>query len=502
MGLCAVLLICLSQAELARAWAQEQTGALHGGVAGAPYGLDGGPEAPGGRRERRQSSPNRAGVDHMGGGGLAIDTLPENLTRVVEDSQKYYSWQSFGPADRRTEELWTDLNAIQQSQVRVHGILSNTHRQAARVALSFDFPFYGHSLRQITIATGGFIFTGEITHRMLTATQYIAPLMANFDPSFSKNSTVRYMDNGEVFVVQWDKVRIQGREADGPFTFQTALHSNGTIVFGYRDVPLRVEQINSTEHPVKVGLSDAFMALPTTAQPTDSKRRTIYEYHRVEIDTTKIINRSAFVFTLLPTCLQHTSCNLCLNSRLTTDCGWCNTLQRCSDGIDRHRQEWLDYGCPEEAKDETCEDYTPGLSDTTVVPETTGMPEMTRVPEATGVPNTSTPLEPDSTPVSHAERPVTEDMQTGGSSGQEEAPEHTAIIAGVVAALVLLVFLTLLAVYYINTHPTVAPPFYLMQRRTNNYWPSMKFRNQGCHSSYAEVELGHEKEGFIEAEHC
>lgn len=43
----------------------------------------------------------------------------------------------------------------------------------------------------------GFIFMGEITHRMLTATQYVAPLMANFDPSFSKNSTVRYSDNGK-----------------------------------------------------------------------------------------------------------------------------------------------------------------------------------------------------------------------------------------------------------------------------------------------------------------
>lgn len=21
---------------------------------------------------------------------------------------------------------------------------------------------------------------------------------------------------------------------------------------------------------------------------------------------------------------------------------------RCSDGVDRHRQEWLDYGCPEQ----------------------------------------------------------------------------------------------------------------------------------------------------------
>lgn len=44
----------------------------------------------------------------------------------------------------------------------------------------------------------GFIFTGDITHRMLTATQYIAPLMANFDPSYSKDSTVQYLDNGKI----------------------------------------------------------------------------------------------------------------------------------------------------------------------------------------------------------------------------------------------------------------------------------------------------------------
>lgn len=42
----------------------------------------------------------------------------------------------------------------------------------------------------------GFIYTGDVVHRMLTATQYIAPLMANFDPSVSRNSTVIYFDNG------------------------------------------------------------------------------------------------------------------------------------------------------------------------------------------------------------------------------------------------------------------------------------------------------------------
>lgn len=471
MGLCAVLLLYLSQAELGRVWAQEQGDAV---MSRTSLRTD---EEPSSfhRKEKQTLHKHREARNTVD-----ISSLPDNITKILEDNQRYYRWQSYGPADRRTEELWVDLSA---SQIRIHGILSNTHRQAARVALSFDFPFYGHNLRQIIIATGGFIFMGEMTHRMLTATQYIAPLMANFDPSFSKNSTVIYTDNGNLFVVQWDKVRIKDREAEGTFTFQTALHKNGTIVFNYREIPVPVEKINSTEHPVKVGLSDAFMAFLPSSQVSGSKQRTIYEYHRVEIDITKILNRSAFEFIPLPTCPQHTTCEHCMTSNLTTGCGWCNTLQRCSDGIDRHRQEWLDYNCPEEAKG-TCEDYNP------VLPE-----------ESTGAFKESSPA-PTPSAAELEDHPSTTDQQRGPPN-HTGITENTAIIAGVVAALVVLVALTLLAVYYINTHPTVAPPFYLMQRRTNNYWPSMKFRNQGCHSTYAEVELGgHEKEGFIEAEQC
>lgn len=44
----------------------------------------------------------------------------------------------------------------------------------------------------------GFIYTGDVIHQMLTATQYIAPLMANFDPHLSETSKVLYSDNGEV----------------------------------------------------------------------------------------------------------------------------------------------------------------------------------------------------------------------------------------------------------------------------------------------------------------
>uniref|UniRef100_A0A673A4G5 Plexin domain containing 1 n=1 Tax=Sphaeramia orbicularis TaxID=375764 RepID=A0A673A4G5_9TELE len=321
-----MLLICLSQTELASVWAQK-TDNLYTVISEQHV------ESTRGDSQAHTAQSSSSGHSRINRavlvGGITVDTWPNNMTHVVEDSGKYYTWRSYGPEDQRTKELWVDMSNLRHGQVRVHGILSNTHKQAARVALSFDFPFYGHFLRQITIATGGFIFTGDITHRMLTATQYIAPLMANFDPSFSKESTVQYLDNGEVFVIQWERVRLQGKESEGAFTFQAALYKSGTITFSYKDIPLSLDVISSAEHPVKAGLSDAFtVSSPSTQSPDNTQRQTIYEYHRVEINTTKITNYSAIEFTALPTCLQHDSCDLCLSSNQTSGCSWCNVLQR------------------------------------------------------------------------------------------------------------------------------------------------------------------------------
>uniref|UniRef100_A0A6Q2Z0S5 Plexin domain containing 1 n=1 Tax=Esox lucius TaxID=8010 RepID=A0A6Q2Z0S5_ESOLU len=399
-----------------------------------------------------------------------------------EDNGRYYSVSWFGPDDRRTDELWVDLNNFQHGQVRMHGILSNTHRQAARVALSFNFPFYGHNLRQITIATGGFIFMGEVTHRMLTATQYIAPLMANFDPGFSKESTVQYMDNGESFVVQWERVRLRGREAEGAYTFQAALHHTGTITFSYRDIPLPVEMISSPEHPVRVGLSDAFMVNLPSLQSPDTQRRMIYEYHRVDVDTTKITNYSAYEFTALPTCLQHDSCDLCLSSKLTSGCAWCNVLQRCSDGMERHRQEWLDYGCSEQVQSDNVH-MLPATVSGCLRSYCEYMEVCHRIHTLFVVVSVSW-----------------SDVETGAPRPHDR-PGQTVVIASVVAAVVVLVALILLALY-INAHPFPTSPICLLQRR-NSHWPSMKFRKQGFQSSYSEVEVDvHEKEGIIEAGRC
>jgi len=42
----------------------------------------------------------------------------------------------------------------------------------------------------------GFLYMSHFLHQWLTATQYIAPLMANFDTQLGNNSYIRYMDNG------------------------------------------------------------------------------------------------------------------------------------------------------------------------------------------------------------------------------------------------------------------------------------------------------------------
>uniref|UniRef100_A0A8C5EYH5 Plexin domain containing 1 n=1 Tax=Gopherus evgoodei TaxID=1825980 RepID=A0A8C5EYH5_9SAUR len=429
------------------------------------------------------------------GGSLAIDTLPDNETQIVEDNHSYYMSRFYGPGEAHTKELWVNMAEANRSQVKVHGILSNMHRQASRVILSFDFPFYGHHLRQITIATGGFIFMGDVIHRMLTATQYIAPLMANFNPSYSRNSTIKYFDNGTVFVVQWDKVYLHGKEDVGSFTFQAALHSEGRIVFGYKEIPMSVLEISATQHPVKAGLSDAFMLLNPSPDVPESRRRTIYEYHRVELDMSKVTSISAVEFTPLPTCLQHQSCDVCVTSKLTFNCSWCHVLQRCSSGFDRYREEWLSHGCGQESDERTCEDWAESdhYSLSPYSPFTSFDEDVTTSSLFIGSLTTE-----DDTKLNQYAVGDGKSLTFSSPSG---TPIHTGTIVGIVLA-VLLIAAIILAVIYISSHPTSSAALFFIERRPH-HWPAMKFRNHTNHTTYSEVEpAGHEKEGFVEAEQC
>uniref|UniRef100_A0A8C5ZWL3 Plexin domain containing 2 n=1 Tax=Marmota marmota marmota TaxID=9994 RepID=A0A8C5ZWL3_MARMA len=375
--------------------------------------------------------------------------------------------------------------------------------QIERVNLSFDFPFYGHFLREITVATGGFIYTGEVVHRMLTATQYIAPLMANFDPSVSRNSTVRYFDNGTALVVQWDHVHLQDNYNLGSFTFQATLLMDGRIIFGYKEIPVLVTQISSTNHPVKVGLSDAFVVVHRIQQIPNVRRRTIYEYHRVELQMSKITNISAVEMTPLPTCLQFNGCGPCVSSQIGFNCSWCSKLQRCSSGFDRHRQDWVDSGCPEESKEKMCENTEPmetsSQTTTTLHVTTTQFKVLTTTRRtATSQLPTSLPTEDDTKIALH--------LKDNGASTDDSAAEkkggtlHAGLIVGILI-LVLIIVAGVLVTVYMYHHPTSAASIFFIERRPSR-WPAMKFRRGSGHPAYAEVEPVGEKEGFIVSEQC
>ncbi|XP_042868734.1 plexin domain-containing protein 1-like isoform X2 [Penaeus japonicus] len=279
--------------------------------------------------------------DDPDSGDNSVSPVDGFITKnTTVDHHRYYQSFTYAGIDK-AGHYWVDLNASEN--VVKNEMLSASHRRAATVTLTFDFPFYGHLLRNITIATGGFLFTGDFVHTWLAATQYIAPLMANFDTSLSKNAYVKYADNGTSFTVQWNNVLLKDHKDAGTFTFQVTLHETGDIVFIYKDIPLIVSSIGDDQHPVKVGLSDAYIVDRTIFYV---RRKTIYEYHKIDMKKNSVIgNWTAIVFKALPTCVSFNSCEKCLSSDISFDCQWCNRIGRCSNGLDRHRQEWLHNSC-------------------------------------------------------------------------------------------------------------------------------------------------------------
>ncbi|KAJ9580217.1 hypothetical protein L9F63_004117, partial [Diploptera punctata] len=267
-------------------------------------------------------------------------TLKEhNITNYTRDHHQYYNSSFIVENETVGSHYWVDMN---HPSVTVHEMLSQSHRRAVTVKLSFDFPFYGHVVRNVTVATGGFLYTGEYVHSWLAATQYIAPLMANFDTSISNESFVKYMDNGTAFTVLWEKVVLQDKPNSGNFTFQATLHKNGDIIFVYQNVPIVIKNIQDDHHPVKVGLSDAYIIDRTIFFV---RRKTIYEYHRVNFERQDITNWTVIILNALQTCVDFKDCDGCLSATTGFQCLWCPLANRCSTGTDRNRQDWLNKGC-------------------------------------------------------------------------------------------------------------------------------------------------------------
>lgn len=50
---------------------------------------------------------------------------------LQEDNHNYYVSRVYGPGERRSRDLWVDMAVANRSHVKVHRILSSSHRQAS-----------------------------------------------------------------------------------------------------------------------------------------------------------------------------------------------------------------------------------------------------------------------------------------------------------------------------------------------------------------------------------
>ena len=306
----------------------------------------------------------------------SVATREENQgntdTTVVEDHHKYYTSKYLASNNASTTSYFVDLSsghAVRSSgfedlEVSKMALLSEAYLKADTVKLKFPFHFYGNEINSVVVTTGGFLSVGPIFHAYTHAVHYVAPLMANFNPSktsnkndtASSNSGILIGSGKDVFIVQWNELCLNKtlpQDSDSgndemKFTFQAILHRNGTIVFAYKDVPVLPSKLEESLHNVTVGLADGLVL--SYVYRKNNKfyyHNYIYSYHKVSLPLEKVSSGDAFVLDLQPTCIQQANCTSCLDKSVTQfNCKWCPKLQLCSDGIDWHRQAWLKYCAP------------------------------------------------------------------------------------------------------------------------------------------------------------
>ena len=76
--------------------------------------------------------------------------------------------------------------------------------------------------------------------------------------------------------MEWERVMLQEKASYGEFTFQVTVHKNGDILFVYNNLPILINNITDFHHPVKVGLSDAYILDRTEFRKYKSKQTKTY----------------------------------------------------------------------------------------------------------------------------------------------------------------------------------------------------------------------------------
>ncbi|PAA58766.1 hypothetical protein BOX15_Mlig024065g1 [Macrostomum lignano] len=273
------------------------------------------------------------------------DTSDSGEPDLSEDNHVYYNMIIAKSHPMSTYYSGEFDRIFSAYSIRSNINLNNGKNLALTIPLVFSFDFYGHSVKSIVLTTSGFIYVNDLTHPYLTFSQYIAPMMADFETRRSV-SAIKYVEAEDAFWVRWENLFVSSNYSLGTFSFQCAILSNGSIVFDYIKIPITMEALRSASSMLKIGLSDAFY-YEVKAPGLGTVLRKIVRYHELRVPRDQIVTDGIIHLVHQPTCNQQTSCSNCTDrSRVPAfNCSWCYDLGRCSSGVDRRLQDWHDSEC-------------------------------------------------------------------------------------------------------------------------------------------------------------
>ncbi|XP_028404759.1 plexin domain-containing protein 2-like [Dendronephthya gigantea] len=322
------------------------------------------PTKPSSKKIEKKMNTSGASVNTTGG--------RHTINKTVIDNHKYYksSYDSSG-----AEKWWYPLDQGKFPPI-IHERLSRNKQLSFTTEISFQFPYYGHIIESVTITNKGYLFLGDVVHKFNASLQYVAPLMADF--TTNNDTVITYVDTGNRLTVQWTKLKFQ---KVGEFSFQCTLLKNGTIIFAYRNIPAPVVELKSDSLQHRVGISDGlrFRIIRRGLFYIKGKfykviaQNLYFKYHSVELPMENVKTGAAYVITPLPNCVMLKTCDACANTATAFSCVWCAAVNRCSDGVDRHRQAWFVNKCPKNNQTK-CSIERPTPARTTQVNNVTASP--------------------------------------------------------------------------------------------------------------------------------
>lgn len=194
--------------------------------------------------------------------------------------------------------------------------------------------------------------------------------------------------------------------------------------------------ISNNNHAHRIGISDAYLSQLIVP--------VITLYDRINLDRTKIQNGLSIVFNMDRLCNTFTDCATCLANRgKRYNCSWCDDIQKCSDGYDRSRQQWIKAQCHRFASADTCSNHF----------------EMPLYRARSNYPSTMIPL------------PRFNDIQSDFTSYRNStlATFRTIVVTLLLTVLILSIVAFFGTYIYAYRNPTSPPGMWLIEHRPSTY---------------------------------